>query len=33
MSGKDGKSLEEVILKRFKEVDELKKEDAAKKYS
>ena len=31
MSGKDGKSLEEVILKRFKEVDELKKEDAAKK--
>lgn len=30
MSGKDGKSLEEVILKRFKEVDELKKEDAAK---
>ena len=28
---KDGKSLEEVILKRFKEVDELKKEDAAKK--
>lgn len=31
MSGKDGKSLEEVILKRFKEVDDLKKEDAAKK--
>ena len=31
MSGKDGKSLEEVILKRFKEVDELKKEDEAKK--
>lgn len=31
MSGKDGKSLEKVILKRFKEVDELKKEDAAKK--
>ena len=31
MSGKDGKSLEEVILKRFKEVDELKKEGAAKK--
>ena len=31
MLGKDGKSLEEVILKRFKEVDELKKEDAAKK--
>ena len=31
MSGKDGKSLEEGILKRFKEVDELKKEDAAKK--
>lgn len=31
MSGKDGKSLEEVILKRFKEVDELKKEDATKK--
>lgn len=31
MSGKDGKSLEEVILKRFKEVDELKKEDAPKK--
>ena len=31
MSGKDGNSLEEVILKRFKEVDELKKEDAAKK--
>ncbi len=31
MSGKDGKSLEGVILKRFKEVDELKKEDAAKK--
>lgn len=31
MSGKDGKSLEEDILKRFKEVDELKKEDAAKK--
>lgn len=31
MSGKDGKSLEEAILKRFKEVDELKKEDAAKK--
>lgn len=31
MSGKDGKNLEEVILKRFKEVDELKKEDAAKK--
>ena len=31
MSGKDVKSLEEVILKRFKEVDELKKEDAAKK--
>lgn len=31
MSGKDGKSLEEVILKRFKEVDELKKEDTAKK--
>ena len=31
MSGKDGKSLEEVILKRFKEADELKKEDAAKK--
>lgn len=31
MAGKDGKSLEEVILKRFKEVDELKKEDAAKK--
>lgn len=31
VSGKDGKSLEEVILKRFKEVDELKKEDAAKK--
>lgn len=31
MSGKDGKSLEEVILKRFKEVDELKKKDAAKK--
>ena len=31
MSGKDGKSLEEVILKRFKEVNELKKEDAAKK--
>lgn len=31
MSGKDGKSLEEVVLKRFKEVDELKKEDAAKK--
>lgn len=31
MSGKDGKSLEEVILKRFKEVDELKKEDVAKK--
>ena len=30
MSGKDGKSLEEVILKRFKEVDELKKEDEAK---
>lgn len=31
MSGKDGMSLEEVILKRFKEVDELKKEDEAKK--
>lgn len=31
MSGKDGKSLEEVILKRFKELDELKKEDEAKK--
>ena len=31
MSGKDGKNLEEVILKRFKEVDELKKEDEAKK--
>ena len=31
MSGKDGKSIEVVILKRFKEVDELKKEDAAKK--
>ena len=31
MSVKDGKSLEEVILKRLKEVDELKKEDAAKK--
>lgn len=31
MSGKDGKSLEKVILKRFKEVDELKKEDEAKK--